>query len=444
MRAERKGVLGLMNVRVYVGFTVALAFGLSCLVVLGWGLPNWGDALFFWGINAAALFVGRIEVPVGGLSLASDDKPRGVMLSPGFVVLLTAAYATKPSTALLVAFVPALPELVKRDERGVLRLVFNSAQEAIYIGVASVIFALIRSLDGIPALFGAAALAAIVGLGLNTIFVAGVVALDRGVTLKDVARRMTWTIPHSFAFGLIALMVATLYAEFGAVSALFLFMPLAILRFVRQAKIGLDLERERTLTGFVRAVEEKDPYTHRHSERVASMVVELHRELGARPRDLEQRWSAALLHDVGKMAIPTQVLMKDGALTDAEFDLIKAHPGLGAEVVAGIDLLRELTPEIRHHHERVDGRGYPDGLAGSEIPYAARVLAVADAFDAMTSDRPYRKAISTADALAELESTAGSHHDPQTVQALARVLGRLSFVRVESERAARAIRAVSQ
>jgi putative nucleotidyltransferase with HDIG domain len=443
VRAERRTDNRFLDVRVYVGVTVLLACALGVLVFARWGLPNWSDAAFFWCINATSLFVGRIEVPVGGLSLTSNEKSRGVMLSPGFVVLLTAAYATNPPTALLVALVPALPELIKKDDRGVLRLVFNSSQEAIYIGVASVIFVQVRDLEGVATVFGAAMVAAVAGLGLNTVFVAGVVALDRGVTLKEVAGRMTWTIPHSIAFGVIALMVATLYAEFGPVSALFLFMPLAILRFVRQAKIGLDFERERALTGFVRGVEEKDPYTYRHSERVASMTVELHRELGARAKDLEQRWSAALLHDVGKMAVPTRVLTKASSLTDAEFELIKAHPALGADVVADIELLRHLAPEIRHHHERLDGRGYPDGLKGTEIPHAARVLAVADAFDAMTSDRPYRKACSTADALAELERTAGSQHDPEVVAALGRVLARLSFVRSEAEHE-RAPRAVNQ
>jgi putative nucleotidyltransferase with HDIG domain len=269
----------------------------------------------------------------------------------------------------------------------------------------------------------------VIALALNTVMVAGVVALERGATLGEVVRRMTWTIPHSFGFGLIALMIATLYKEFGAASAVFLFMPLAVLRFVRQAKITLDEARNQTITEFVRAVEAKDPYTYRHSERVATIAVALHRELGARRAALDQRWSAALLHDIGKIAIPSALLIKPGALTDDEYEVIKMHPGLGAGAVARIDLLKDLAPEIRYHHERLDGRGYPDGLIGESIPFDARVLAVADAFEALTSDRPYRRALSVAGALSELSRTAGEHHDPEIVATLRCVLERgMAFV----------------
>jgi polar amino acid transport system substrate-binding protein len=130
--------------------------------------------------------------------------------------------------------------------------------------------------------------------------------------------------------------------------------------------------------------------------------------------------------------VPAEILTKAGPLTSAEYDAIKSHPGLGAEVVHAIELFRDLAPEIRHHHERLDGRGYPDGLVGDEIPFAARVLAVADAFDALTSDRPYRKAHSSAEAVGELWKSAGLQHDPVVLEALQAVLDRgFTFVRPE-------------
>lgn len=226
------------------------------------------------------------------------------------------------------------------------------------------------------------------------------------------------------------MMIATLYMRYGGIAALFFFMPLAALRFVRQAKLGLDAARDDAILRFVRAVEEKDPYTFRHSERVAEITVALHRELGSKARDLDKRWYAAVLHDVGKVAVPIEVLTKPGQLEPWEYEEIKKHPGLGAEVVADINLFDELSPEIRAHHERLDGRGYPDGLVGNEIPLAGRILAVADAFEALTSDRPYRRALTTKEALDELWRSAGKQHDPEALKALQRVLERgVSFVR---------------
>jgi putative nucleotidyltransferase with HDIG domain len=247
---------------------------------------------------------------------------------------------------------------------------------------------------------------------------------------------MAWPAPLSLGFGVVALMIATLYAQFGIPGALFLFMPLTALRVVREAKMRLDDALAHTLMDFANAVDEKDPFTYRHSERVATIAIELHRELGTRPRDLEKRWYAAILHDIGKVAVPNAILSKPSALTHQEFAVIKEHPSLGAAVVSRVDLLRGLAEEVRHHHERVDGSGYPDGLAGADIPFAARALAVADAYEALTSDRPYRRALLAHDALSRLVASAGSHHDPEIVDALGRVLARgVTFVRPGADRA---------
>lgn len=425
MRKRRKQSDGFA---LYTVLIVALGAALAWWSTSRWGQPAWGHVAFFWVFNTLADYLGTVDVPIARLSLVEDDARSGARLSPGFVVLFTAALATAPPTAIAVAFLPSILELLKRRDRRVLKLVFNSAQAAIYVGVASVVFDVLGS-SGVPA-FVAAAAVAVVAYVLNTLLVAGALALMSGMTWKDIARRMTWTIPHTVAFGLVIVMVATLYKEFGPISAVFLFMPLAALRFVRQAKLGLDGARDNALLGFVRAVEEKDPYTFRHSERVAEITVALHRELGSKPGALDKRWYAAVLHDVGKVGVPIEVLTKPGQLEPWEYEEIKKHPGLGAEVVGEIDLFKELSAEIRGHHERVDGHGYPDGLEGDAIPFTARVLAVADAFEALTSDRPYRRALSTKEALDELNRSVGQQHDPVALDALRRVLERgVSFVR---------------
>jgi putative nucleotidyltransferase with HDIG domain len=387
--------------------------------------------VFFLIVVGAINLHGRVVVPLGGLALLRErEGPTGLQLAPGFVVLVTAAYATKPSTAVTIAALSEIPELLNSERRDRLKFVFNVAQQAMYVGAASIVFSAVRGLDGTPAAFGGAAAGAVVAQSLNTALVAGVVSLSSHVDWRDALRRMTWIVPHSFGFGFIALMVATLYRSAGPVAAVFLIMPLFAMRIVRQAKLGLDKQREDTLTNFVRAVEEKDPYTFRHSERVAAITVELHREMGTAPRELERRWYAALLHDLGKVGVPASILRKTSSLSAAEYRIVKSHPRIGAEVVSEIDLFRELAPEIRGHHERVDGCGYPDRLVADEIPLAARVLAVADAFEALTSDRPYRRALSTQAALNELSLHAGAQHDPVVVDALRRVLNRgITFVR---------------
>jgi putative nucleotidyltransferase with HDIG domain len=395
--------------------------------------PDWSDAVFFWAVATLANFIGRIEVQLGGLAglalVRGDRPPRGIPLAPGFIVLITAAYATRLSTALLVAAFAALTDY----RRGLLRLFFNSAQEILYVGGAAFVYMGLRTLlSGVPGAFVAAAIAAFVAIALNHLFVGFAVSLDQGVPITEVVTRMAWPAPLSLGFGLIALLIATLFTEFGAISAVFLFMPLTALRVVREAKMNLDAATDQTIANFARAVDEKDPYTYHHSDRVATITAELHRELGTSRKDLDRRWYGAMLHDVGKVAVPAAILAKPGALTTSEFDAIKRHPRVGADAVQEIDLFRDLAPEIRHHHERLDGAGYPDGLSGDDIPLAARVLAVADAFDALTSDRPYRAAFSYADALAELSRSAGAQHDPRVVEALRVVIERgISFVRAD-------------
>jgi len=132
-----------------------------------------------------------------------------------------------------------------------------------------------------------------------------------------------------------------------------------------------------------------------------------------------------LLHDVGKVAIPDRILLKPGALDQAEWALMRTHPAIGAEIVGRFAPLREAAATVRHHHERLDGSGYPDGLAGSAIPIEARIVAAVDAYSAMTATRPYSPARTPADAAQELRASAGSHLDPDVVAALIDVLGPL-------------------
>lgn len=178
-----------------------------------------------------------------------------------------------------------------------------------------------------------------------------------------------------------------------------------------------------TLQALTSAIDAKDSYTHGHSERVALMSRMLAEAAGFDAHFVERTYISGLVHDVGKIGVPEAVLCKPGKLTDAEFDLIKLHPEIGANILKDIRQMNDLLPGVLHHHERWDGRGYPHKLAGEAIPLMGRVIGLADAFDAMSSNRTYRKALRLEDVLNEIERCAGAQFDPE----LAKVFVKLNF-----------------
>jgi putative nucleotidyltransferase with HDIG domain len=172
-----------------------------------------------------------------------------------------------------------------------------------------------------------------------------------------------------------------------------------------------------TVRALSNAVEARDAYTGKHAERVAAYGLEIAHALGLPESEIPELEFGFLLHDIGKLAIPDAILYKPSALTGEERALMARHPLIGAEIVDGIEFLSEAARVVRHHHERWDGAGYPDGLAGEEIPLAARVFAVADVFDAISTDRPYRPASPLREAREMISAEAGSHFDPRVVEA---------------------------
>lgn len=232
------------------------------------------------------------------------------------------------------------------------------------------------------------------------------------------------------------------FREWAVVSSYFvlvgtiLIIPLALL--VRRIEIGLEKEHslavqlanayrrvesayDRTLVSLMTALDARDRETEGHSRRVADIAVAIGRELGLDDEDLKNLERGGLLHDIGKIGVSDLILHKPEELEAGEWDRMREHPEIGARIVGDIGFLSGAVPVIRHHHERWDGSGYPEGLEGAEIPLLARVFAVADTFDAMTSSRPYRQAQSSEAAVRFLERKAGELFDPEVVSALKRV-----------------------
>lgn len=222
-----------------------------------------------------------------------------------------------------------------------------------------------------------------------------------------------------------ALSLDTLLLDFVLSSFLFVVLWLTstlILRGQRKVR-GQSLKM---ITALISLTEAKDPYAGGHSLNVAERAVAIGEMMGLSQEESEDLRVAALLHDIGKIGIPSEVLHKPSRLTMAEFEVIKSHPAVSVEVVQAWEAFAATIPAILHHHERYDGKGYPHGLKGEEIPLLARVLAVADSIEAMSSERPYRPAMTREEIMATLKEGAGSQWDPQVVEAALKMLKKTS------------------
>jgi putative nucleotidyltransferase with HDIG domain len=228
---------------------------------------------------------------------------------------------------------------------------------------------------------------------------------------------------HHLLFTVILGAVAAVaYRDIGPVAFVFFSFPVVLTRDALKRSLDLRTSRLQALKALASSVDARDRYTYDHSNRVSVIAAMLAREMGFPESTVESIECGAMLHDIGKLAIDAEILSKPGSLDPEERSKMEQHPLQSADVVSRVDLLKESVGIVRHHHERPDGQGYPAGLRGHEIPVGARILNVADAFDAMISDRPYRKRKSVEEALRELRSGAGSEFDPVVVEYLTRLI----------------------
>jgi len=267
-------------------------------------------------------------------------------------------------------------------------------------------------------------LAAGVGYSIaNTALTSVAVHLAKGVPIMAVFRTFAEYVPTQFALSCVGLLVAEVVLISPWALPLFLF-PLFLARQIYQRYASMRDLYVDTVRSLINALEAKDPYTRGHSERVSSYAVALGRSMGLDSRGIDQLEKSALLHDIGKLALAADVLTKPSRLSDQEMGAVRRHPQDGAAIIARIPPLRGLRDSVLGHHERFDGTGYPNGLSAADIPLAARILAVADAYDAMTTNRAYRGAMSRDEAIRELTGGAGTQFDPVLV---AHFVGRIAW-----------------
>jgi len=240
----------------------------------------------------------------------------------------------------------------------------------------------------------------------------------------DSSVREAWTriVGGSLLYDLVssslAILLTFLFIQLQIFGLAVLVLPLFFVRHMYQMNLQVERVNRELLELMVKAIEARDPYTSGHSVRVAEYARSVARELGLPPKQVDDIATAALLHDVGKIYEEfAPLLRKEGRLTPEERMLMQAHPGRSSELVGTIAEFRgKVQSDIRNHHENYDGSGYPDGLAGDDIPIGARIIMIADTLDAMTTDRPYRKALTLQRTLEELKTYAGRQFDPRLVE----------------------------
>jgi putative nucleotidyltransferase with HDIG domain len=389
-----------------------------------------------WWIVAllAALYAGCERIPFphspkgAATRVAERGAPRG--LGTFLPVLLAGAFLLPPAAAALVALPGALLARVEQRPRW-LRRVWRAAQLAVAVWAASRVHWALGGRDAValpdfPYALVPAGAAVLTFCVVLTALDGGILALAERVPVRSAWRGLfARSLAPVAVHGLAGLMMAVLWrSPYGPVAALLVLLPMYVSCWAFAQYHRERAAHQATIRALVQAVDIKDGYTRGHSERVGQASMMIARELGMDDERVEVLRFAGILHDVGKLGVPTRLLRKDGPLTPEERRIIELHPEYGHEMVRGIGFLGEARSAILHHHERIDGSGYPYGLVGRQIPEFARVVAVADAFDAMTSTRSYRRARPVPVALEELERCAGAQFDPGMVRALVRALNR--------------------
>lgn len=411
------------RINLFVGIVTVLAAAL--LMTLDWSGALQGPS-GHWGGFAALLILGLISE---SMSVKMAGGGAGGTFTITFIPLLTSVLLFGPATAVVLFFCVGVVSEFLIQKKPPLRAAFNSAQYVVSSTLAGLAF---TALGG-AGILGAGSpttpvlLRSFIGFGVvflasNHALVAGAISLSRSLPFKrvwhELVGRSGTNILADLLISPIAIAVAFLYQELDVWGLLTVLLPMLFIRHFYFLNYRLLKANQDLLSVLVKAIETRDPYTSGHSVRVAHLAKFVAEEMHLSSKQVERVEQSALLHDIGKIdAIYTDILRKPDSLSEAEREVIESH------VTKGEALLRTLSSvpvdviaDVRHHHERVDGKGYPDRIAGSAIPIGARIIKVCDAVDAMLSDRPYRKALDLVTVREELQKYSGSQFDPEIIR----------------------------
>lgn len=406
-----------LKLKIYIGVIIVSAIALFIYLIPFFPSLSsiWWVIIFFIIISILAEFI-PVDLPIGGV------------ISIGFPIDFVIILVYGPALAMLITAVGALIGETIERERSWDKVIFNAAQYSLTAGISGIVYQQAGGVVGAQNIFQfifPAAICALTYCIINITLFILVVSFDKNVRIKTIWRTsIKEMIPSYIAEAPMGFLMAIVYVEVGIIGILLFFLPLLLARrsfelYTKMRKVYLD-----TIRALAAAIDAKDPYTKGHSERVAEISLALAQELNLSDKDIENIEYTALLHDIGKIGIADNILGKNSSLTNKEFDKIKEHTVMGAKIIEPVDFLKNSYEAIYHHHERYNGDGYPDGIKEKKIPLSARIIAVADAYDAMGSDRPYRKKLSHNKILKELKEQSGQQFDPEVVKAFISVLER--------------------
>lgn len=415
-----------LNARLFVGVIVACGFIAIAHSVYA---LRYSPVTSQWFVLAAlTLLSGSITIKLPGIDAS-------ISVSETFVFTSVLLFGTAAGTITVTLDGLIISLWLWRKRIGLHKLLFNTTAPALSIWVAAHVFfwatgvpPLTQAPTSLPALLPGLLLFAVVYFLLNSWLMATVVSFEEPSSPLEIWRNnFLWLSLSFFSGASVSILLVSVSREIN-LTALAVIVPLLIISYLTyhtsMARIE-DANRHvdelnhlylSTIETLAMAIDAKDQITHGHIRRVQEYSVALAREMGVRDENLIKAIEAAsLLHDMGKLRIPESILNKPGKLTAPEFEVMKTHSSVGADLLAAIEFPYPVVPIVRHHHENWDGSGYPDRLSGTDIPIGARILSVVDCFDALTSDRPYRPKLTDAEAVAILQERRGSMYDPLVV-----------------------------
>lgn len=354
------------------------------------------------------------------VSLDTKDQ-----LSLSFSINLALVMIYGPWFSIIVAALgSAITDIASK--RGIIKALFNSAQYSITLWVTGAIYSIfaqpspkefVISQHIIPFI-----IAALTYVTVNFLLVSIIVSLYHQLPLLTIIKMdLGMILLFLTSLAPISLLMAILYTN-EPWSIVLILPPLALAHNGFENYLKLRKQTKATIELLADVVDKRDPYTASHSFRVANFAEQIAKEMGLSYEQIKNISMAGRVHDLGKIAIRDDVLLKPGRLTDSEFKEMKAHPSIGYEILSPLKMYKEVLHFVLYHHERLDGKGYPKGVNVHSIPLGARILTVADSFDAMTTDRPYRKALSQNEAIEELLKNRGTQFDPLVVDAFVQSL----------------------
>jgi len=407
-----------------IGATVYALMVIAGAAVLGWYLHGWaGDV----GWTELAFFLVMIAVT----EALPIDMPgvRGTV-SVSFAMCYSSAILFGPFFGGLLTAVGSIGRRELSGKVPVIEVLFNRAQLFVAAGTGGIVF--LALWNGTSHIGSMQYVLSALGGGVayftaNMLAFAGYLALSTDTPLSDILSGVWWAVPSYVGLLPIAYLNVAIYDTVGMLGVIVFLLPLMVGRYAFKMYRELREVFISTISALAASLEARDPYTSGHAERVSRYAVRIAEEMELDRDRINLLEYVAILHDIGKIGIPDQILRKPGAFDEEEWALMRRHSDIGADILQRIKQLETGAEWVRQHHERYDGRGYPAGLAGEDIALEARILAVVDALDAMLSERPYKSAMTVPEAYDEIARCAGAQFDPEVAEAL------LGVLREESE-----------